>query len=152
MIELFGAASDAVEARRKKLAEELAANQRKKAKLIDPLQWFVSIGDMALTDYEPVFEWEKVEASEKQIKMLENNGIDPTGMNKGQASQIIDRLITRRKAGLATAKQVICLERKGDHDVGMWTFDQANRIITQLAAVGWKPWRMPVPPEEFRWT
>jgi len=151
-IELFGAASDAVEARRKKLAEELAANQRKKAKLIDPLQWFVSIGDMDLADYEPVFGWESDEATEKQVKMLENNGIDPTGIKRGQASQIIDRLINRRAAGLATAKQVMCLERKGYHDVGMWTFDQANRIITQLAAVGWKPWRMPVPPEEFRWT
>lgn len=151
-IDLFDAASDAVEARRRKLAEELAANQRKKAKLIDPLQWFVSIGDMGLADYEPMFDREKEPATERQVKMLENNGIDPTGMCKGQASQIIDRIINRRAAGLATAKQVMCLERKGYKDVGMWTFDQASKIISQLAAVGWKPWRMPVPPEEFSWT
>lgn len=151
-IDLFDAASDAVESRRRKLAEELAANQRKKVKLIDPLQWFVSIGDMDLADYEPVFGWESDEATVKQIKMLESNGIDPTGIKRGQASQIIDRIINRRAAGLATAKQVMCLERKGYKDVGMWSFDQANKIISQLAAVGWKPWRMPVPPEEFSWT
>lgn len=151
-IDLFDAASDAVEARRKKLAEELAANQRKKARLIDPLQWFVSIGDMDLADYEPVFGWESDEATEKQKKMLENNGIDPTGIRRGQASQIIDRIINRRAAGLATAKQVMCLEWKGYKDVGMWSFAQANKIIGQLAAVGWKPWRMPIPPEEFSWT
>lgn len=151
-IDLFDAASDAVEARRRKLAEELAANQRKKVKLIDPLQWFVSIGDMDLADYEPVFGWESDDATAKQVKMLESNGIDPTGIKRGQASQIIDRIINRRSAGLATAKQVMCLERKGYKDVGMWSFDQANKIISQLAAVGWKPWRMPVPPEEFSWT
>ena len=50
-IDLFDAASDAVEARRKKLAEELAAQRHKKSSLIDPLQWFVSIGDMDLADY-----------------------------------------------------------------------------------------------------
>ena len=151
-IDLFDAASDAVEARRRKLAEELAANQWKKAKLIDPLQWFVSIGDMGLADYEPMFDREKEPATERQVKTLENNGIDPTGMCKGQASQIIDRIINRRAAGLATAKQVMCLERKGYKDVGMWTFDQASKIISQLASVGWKPWRMPVPPEKFSWT
>ena len=151
-IDLFDAASDAVEARRRKLAEELAANQWKKARLIDPLQWFISIGDMGLADYEPMFDREKEPATERQVKILENNGIDPTGMCKGQAIQIIDRIINRRAAGLATAKQVMCLERKGYKDVGMWTFAQANKIISQLAAVGWKPWRMPVPPEEFSWT
>lgn len=151
-IDLFGAASDAVEVRRNKLAEELAKNRLKTARLIDPLQWFVSIGDMALTDYEPMFQWEMDNPTEKQIRMLENNGIDPTGIQKGQACQIIDRIINRRQAGLATARQVMCLERRGYRDVGMWTFEQANKKIGELAAVGWKVWRLRVPPEEFRWT
>ena len=150
-IDLFDAATDAVEARRKKLAEELAANQRKKAKLIDPLQWFVSIGDMGLADYEPVFSWEANDPTEKQIKMLEQNGINPTNIRRGQASQIIDRILNRRAAGLATAKQVMCLERFGYRDVGMWTFDQANKKIGELAAVNWQKWRLRIPPEEFAW-
>ena len=150
-IDLFDAASDAVEARRKKLAEELAAQAHKKSKLINPLQWFVSIGDMDLADYEPEFRWEREKPTQKQIAMLENAGINPEGMTKGQCSQIIDRIINRRNAGLATAKQVMCLERFGYKDVGMWPFELAKKKIDQLAAVNWKPYKLLVRPEEFRW-
>ncbi|MBR4162520.1 MAG: DEAD/DEAH box helicase, partial [Solobacterium sp.] len=150
-IDLFGAASDAVEARRKKLAEELAAQAHKKSRLINPLQWFVSIGDMDLADYEPEFRWEMEKATEKQIAMIEKSGIDPTGMTKGQCSQIIDRIINRRNEGLATPKQVMLLERYGYKDVGMWPFALASKKIDQLASVGWKPYKLLVRPEEFVW-
>jgi len=150
-IDLFDAASDAVEARRKRLAEELAAQAHKKSKLIDPLQWFVSIGDMALADYEPEFKWEQENPTAKQKNFLENSGINPEGMSKGQCSQIIDRIINRRNEGLATVKQVMCLERFGYKDVGMWPFELAKRKIDQLAAVGWKPYKLLTRPEEFRW-
>ena len=141
-IDLFDAASDAVEARRNALAEQLAAQRRKKSRLIDPLQYFVSVSDMDLADYEPSFAWESQEATEKQIRTLENFGINPTGICKGQASLIIDRLINRRKQGLATPKQIGCLERFGYQDVGTWTFLQASAKINQLAAVGWKRWKI----------
>ena len=150
-IDLFDAASDAVEARRKKLAEELAAQAHKKSRLIDPLQWFVSIGDMALADYDPEFRWEMEKPTQKQVAMLESAGINPDGMSKGQCSKIIDRIINRRNEGLATAKQVMCLERFGYRDVGMWPFELAKKKIDQLAAVGWKPYKLLVRPEEFRW-
>ena len=150
-IDLFDAASDAVEARRKKLAEELAAQAHKKSRLINPLQWFVSIGDMALADYEPEFRWEMEKPTQKQIAMLENAGINSDGMSKGQCSKIIDRIINRRNEGLATAKQVMCLERFGYRDVGMWPFELAKKKIDQLAAVGWKPYKLLTRPEEFRW-
>lgn len=150
-IDLFDAASDAVEARRRKLAEELAANSHRKTRLIDPLQWFVSIGDMDLADYEPEFRWEMEKPTQKQISMLESAGINPEGMTKGQCSRIIDRIINRRNAGLATAKQVMCLERFGYRDVGMWPFELAKKKIDGLAAVGWKPYKLLVRPEEFRW-
>ena len=150
-IDLFEAASDAVEARRKKLAEELAAKARKKARLINPLQWFVSIGDADLIDYEPEFFWEGLDMTEKQRKFIESSGIDTTGMCRGQASQIITKLINRRSEGLATVKQVACLERFGYKDVGMWPFELARKKIDELAAVGWKPYRLFVKPENFVW-
>ena len=150
-IDLFDAASDAVEARRKKLAEELAAQAHKKAKLINPLQWFVSIGDMDLADYEPEFGWEKESPTAKQASFLESAGINPEGMTKGQCSRIIDRIINRRSLGLATPKQVMCLERFGYKDVGMWPFELAKSKIDALAAVGWRPYKLLVKPEEFRW-
>lgn len=141
-IDLFGAASDAVEARRQKLAEELAAQQRKKSKLIDPLQWFVSINDMELADYEPTFRWESEDATEKQIRLIENYGIGAEGLTKGKASLIIDRITSRRKQGLATPKQVKCLERFGYQDAVMWSFEQATQTINRLAASGWKRWKI----------
>ena len=82
---------------------------------------------------------------------MENSGINPDGMSKGQCSQIIDRLINRRNEGLATVKQVMCLERFGYRDVGMWPFELASQKITQLAAVGWKPYKLLVQPKEFVW-
>lgn len=151
-IDLFGAASDAVEARRKKLVEEIAGQRFKKSKLINPLQWFVSIGGMDLADYEPEFRWEMEAPTAKQIAMIENNGINPEGMTKGQCSRIIDRIINRRSEGLATPKQVMCLEKFGYRDVGMWPFELAKSKIDALAAVNWKPYRLLTRPEEFRWT
>ena len=150
-IDLFEAASDAVEARRRKLAEELAANSRRKARLINPLQWFVSIGDMDLADYEPEFRWETEKPTQKQIETIEKAGINPEGMTKGQCSMIISRLRNRWDAGLATPKQVMCLEKFGYRNVNMWPFELAKEKIDCLAAVGWKPYRLRVRPEEFEW-
>ena len=151
-IDLFDAASDATEARRSKLAEELAAQAKKKSKLLDPLQWFVSIDSMDLADYEPTFAWECQPASDKQIGLIEKFGISAENMSKGQASQIIDRLMNRQKSGLATPKQVHCLERFGYRNVGMWTFHQATARINELADVGWKKYRLKIKPEDFVWT
>lgn len=150
-IDLFGAAPDAVEARRNRLAEELAKQAKKKSKLLDPLQWFVSIDSMDLADYEPTFAWECSPASEKQIRMIEKYGIDTEGLTKGAASMIIDRLMSRQKSGLATPKQVHCLERFGYRNVGMWTFQQATVRINELAAVNWKKYLLKVRPEDFVW-
>ena len=141
-IDLFNACTDAEEARRNTLAESLRAQKRKKARLIDPLQYFVSIDDMTMTDWEPQFAWEVQPASEKQIKMLENFGINADGMGKGYASQIIDRLMTRRKQGMASPKQIRLLERQGYENVGEWTFDRASKKIGQLASVGWQRWKL----------
>lgn len=142
-IDLFGAASDAVEARRRKLAEELARNSKKKARLVDPLQFFVAIGDMSLADYEPTFRWETERATQKQIDMIRRNGIAvEDSLTKGAASMIIDRIITRRDQKLATIKQVMALERQGYENVGSWTFEQASQKISALAAVGWQRWKL----------
>jgi len=141
-IDLFDACTDAEEARRNALAEALRAQKRKKAKLIDPLQYFVSINQIDMEDYEPSFAWEIQPATTKQMQMLENWGINPDGMNKGRASMIIDKLLTRRAQGMATPKQIRLLERQGYDNVGEWTFDRASKKIGQLASVGWQRWRL----------
>lgn len=140
-LELFGAVSDAEEARRNALAEQLAKQKRKKSKLIDPLELFSVLEDVGLADYEPTFKWEEADASEKQVAALERFGIDAAGISKGYACAIMDRLIERSKAGLATPKQIKLLKRHGYEPTG-WSRDEATKKISALAAVGWQRWRL----------
>lgn len=140
-IDLFGAVSDAEEARRTALAEALEKQARKKSKLINPLDLFSILDDIGLADYEPSFKWEEEGASEKQVTVLQKFGIDADGISKGYASQILDRLIGRSKQNLATVKQIKTLQRFG-YDPVDWSFEKASKKLNALAAVGWKRWKL----------
>ena len=140
-IDLFGAITDAEDARRRALAEALAKQKRKKSKLVNPLELFSLLDDIGLADYEPSFKWEEADATEKQIKALQNFGIDADGITKGYACTIMDKLISRSSHGLATVKQVKALKQFGYEPAG-WTFEQASRKLSALAAVGWKRWKL----------
>lgn len=140
-IDLFGAITDAEDARRRALAEALARQRRKKSQLVNPLELFSLINDIGLADYEPTFKWEEADATEKQIRALQNFGIDADGMTKGHACAIMDRLITRADHNLATVKQIKALKKFG-YEPADWTFDQASRKLSALAAVGWKRWKL----------
>ncbi len=140
-IDLLDAVSDAEEARRQALAEQLQKQQGKKSKLVNPLELFSILDDIGLADYEPVFRWEEDEASGKQIAVLNKFGIDADGITKGYANAILDRLIGRSKQNLATVKQVKLLKSFG-YDATNWNFKQASNQITRLANVGWKRWKL----------
>lgn len=140
-IDLFDAITDAEESRRTALAAELARQQQKKSKLVNPLELFSLLDDIGLADYEPTFPWEEGEATEAQIRALNNFGIDAEGITKGYASRIMDKLVKRAMEHKATIKQINALRRHG-YDPIDWTFEQASRKIGQLAAVGWQRWRL----------
>lgn len=140
-IDLFDAVSDAEEQRRSALAEALARQQKKKSKLINPLEVFSLLDDIGLADYEPTFAWEEAEATEKQVKTLASFGIDTDGVNRGFASQILNRMIRRSRENKATVRQIQCL-RKFGYDPIDWSFEQAGKKISALAAVGWKRWKL----------
>ena len=140
-LELFDALTDVEEQRRNALADAIRANAKRKARLVDPLTFFVDVNEQALLDYVPEFPWEQQPATEKQVKLIENAGINTDGMCKGQASKIIDAIFRRRDAGLATAKQMRMLENKGFQNVGLWTFEQASDMMGRLAKNKWRvPW------------
>lgn len=140
-IDLFGAITDAEDARRRALAEALARQKKKKSKLVNPLELFSLIEDIGLADYEPTFKWEEADATDKQVKALQNFGIDADGLTKGHACAIMNRLITRADHNLATVKQIRALKKFG-YEPADWTFDQASRKLSALAAVGWKRWKL----------
>lgn len=140
-IDLLGAEPQAEQdvqtAREEALAAELEKMRHRKAKLVDPLQYALSICDLDLQSYEPVFAWESKEPTDKQIELLERRGINPDGMSAGMASKMIDSLNRRQDEGMATPKQVRMLERKGFIHPGTWTFEQASKMMSILAKNRW---------------
>lgn len=140
-LELFDALTDVEEQRRNALAEAIRANAKRKARLVDPLTFFVDVNEQALLDYVPEFDWELQKPTEKQIKLIEDAGINTDNMCKGQASRIIDAIFRRRDAKLATPKQMRMLQQKGFQNVGLWTFEQASEMMGRLAQNRWRvPW------------
>lgn len=133
------AESDVVAQREEALAKQLAELRSRKRKLVDPLQFEMSIQAEDLSSYVPAFGWECAPPSEKQKQSLEKLGILPDQIdNAGKAAMILDRLAKRREEGLTTPKQIRLLERYGFLRVGEWEFDSAKRLIDRIAANGWR--------------
>lgn len=125
--------------REEALAKKLKEMRTRKRKLVDPLQFEMSIQAEDLANYVPSFGWEMGPASDKQLKALEKYGIFPDEVeNAGKAKLLLDRLDTRRMEGLSTPKQIRLLENKGFKNVGTWQFDEASKVISQIAANGWR--------------
>ena len=130
---------DVLAEREQALARELAEMRRRKRKLVDPLQYAMSIAAEDLANYVPTFAWEMAPPSKKQLEFLERRGIFSESVtNSGMASMLIDRLQRRMQEGLATPKQIRCLERYGFRQVGTWLFDDASSMISRLADNNWR--------------
>ena len=126
------------EALRKQLEEE-QKRAKAKSKLIDPLEFELSIMDEDLTDYVPVWGWEMEAPSARQLETLEKFGLDVEKIdNKGLASKLLDKCISRANAKLATVKQMQQLRKWGFKDVNMWTMTDASKIMAHLAANHWR--------------
>lgn len=130
---------EVIKQREEALAAKLAEQRNRKRKLVDPLQWAVSVNAADLADYAPEFGWEMAPASNRQREQLEKAGICPDEiMNAGMATKLLDRLNARRAAGFATPKQIRCLERFGFQHVGEMPFNEAGKIITRISANAWR--------------
>lgn len=133
------AVRDVLADREEALAKELAEMRKRKRKLVDPLQYALSIAAEDLVGYVPTFAWEMAPPSARQLDFLEKRGIFAESVeNMGKASLLIDRLVRRQEEGLATPKQIRCLERYGFRQVGTWLFEDASKMITRLAANNWR--------------
>ena len=142
------AEKDVVREREEALAEQLKAMRVRKRKLVDPLQFEMSIQAEDLANYTPTFGWELNPMSDGQKKYLESHGIFPDGVESaGKASQLIDRLKKRTELGLTTPKQIRFLESKGFQHVGTWPFEAAKNMIARISFSGWRvpagvdPWK-----------
>ena len=132
------ASSDVVAEREQALAEQLKQMRARKRKLVDPLQFEMSIQAEDLSSYVPAFGWECAPASDKQKEALEKLGIMPDEIdNAGKATMLLDRLHKRQAEGLTTPKQIRFLEGRGFKNVGTWQFEAASNMINRIAACGW---------------
>lgn len=133
------AAEDVVAQREEALAKKLSEMKSRKRKLVDPLQFEMSIQAEDLAGYVPAFGWEMTPPSEAQLKTLERLGIYPDEIdNAGKASKLLNRLDARRKEGLTTPKQIRFLEGRGFKHVGTWDFIAAKNLIDRIAGNGWR--------------
>jgi len=144
------AAEDVVSQREEALAKQLEEMRKRKKKLVDPLQFEMSIQAEDLSGYVPAFGWEMAPPSDKQKQTLEKLGILPDDIdNAGKAAKILDRLDKRRTEGLTTPKQIRFLESRGFQHVGTWQFETAKNLIDRIAGNGW---RIPrdITPQEYK--
>jgi superfamily II DNA or RNA helicase len=133
------AQSDVVAEREEALAKKLAEMKSRKRKLVDPLQFEMSIQAEDLAGYVPAFGWQMAPPSEKQLTSLEKAGIYPNEVdNAGYASLLLDKIANRRAAGLTTPKQIRFLEAKGFSHVGGWSFEAASKMVARISSNGWR--------------
>ncbi len=133
------AAEDCVSEREEALAKRLNEMKHRKRKLVDPLQFEMSIQAEDLANYVPAFGWEMGPPSDKQKTLLEKKGILPDEIEcAGKAAKILDRLEKRMANGLTTPKQIRFLEGRGFAHVGKWEFDHAKRLIDRIAGNRWQ--------------
>lgn len=142
------ASEDVVTQREEALAEQLNEMKHRKRKLVDPLQFEMSIQAEDLTSYVPSFGWETAPATDKQRQALEKLGIFPDEINcAGKAKLLLDELGIRRESGLTTPKQIRFLESRGFRHVGTWQFKSAKNLIDRIAGNGWRVPRNITPTE-----
>lgn len=133
------AESDVIAEREEALALKLAEMKKRKRKLVDPLQFEMSIQAEDLANYTPAFGYEMGPPSDSQVKALEKLGILPDEIdNAGKATKLLERLDKRRDQGLTTPKQIRFLEQRGFQHVGTWQFESARKLIDRIAGNGWR--------------
>lgn len=111
------------------IQRKLKAQRQKPRGLVDPLQYIFSIEAPELNDYQPMFESERQEPSDDIIDSISCYGVKGDAIkSQGLAAAILKRLIARRASGMATPKQIRCLESFGFVHSGssQWSY-QGNR-------------------------
>lgn len=120
----------ATEERRRKLAEQLAAQAQRNMRVVDAIEFAVGLGSPLLLDYEPTMAWEREPVSPKQAAALERMGFGLERVTcKGHANKLLEILFARRDLGLATPKQVKWLVKLGHPDPYAATFAEAGEFL-----------------------
>ncbi len=134
---LADAESETVKKREKALAERLEKMRRRKAGLVDPLQYAYSVQDVNLTNYQPLTDRDAANPTMQQLDALEKLGFGAPA-TFGEAELLIKQHDARRAAGLSTPKQIRFLESKGFRNVAKWTKQQAQKMTQRIIVCNWR--------------
>ena len=137
-VDLLDAQADAQKSREGSLARRLREQLRKKARMLDPIEYALSLHDDDLMEYEPAMPWHFLEVTDKQRASLQRFGFDPNMVTcRGHASAVLDRVFARSRLHLCTPKQAAVLQKYG-YDASGLTLDEAKQLIDTIAANGWR--------------
>lgn len=130
LFELEELESAAREQREAKLREQLAAQAKRQARMVDAMEYCLSLHNVEVADWEPTMAWHSKPLTDKQKELLTNMGIDPeTVKGRGHASAIIDLFISRSRLNLARPKQVHWLRKLGHPSPDTATFEEASEFL-----------------------
>lgn len=114
------------------LEKEAKRHAKKQARVIDPIAWAVSLGDVELAGWEPMSPWDELPPTAGQLDFLAKQRIDVSGIRyRGLANKMITRLLQRLKSGLCSYEQMTFLRQLGiaEKDTIMLTRSAASTLI-----------------------
>lgn len=120
----------AVSNREAALAKEIAAKARKKSRTISLEEVAVALHQPEIADYEPVMKWQAMKPTAKQVALLEKHRIPREAIkSRGHATDLINRIFSRRDQKLASINQVVWLKRMGHPRPEKATFEEATEFL-----------------------
>lgn len=127
--------------REEAVAKRLAEVRARKGRLLEPIL-FGSLCGSTTAEADPILgedlRRERSKATRDQIDALEAIGIRGDLSSFSEAEAILCQIESRKARGLATPKQVRKLDQIGIRNAGSRTRLEANRILSQVAANGWR--------------
>lgn len=121
---------DVVAEREATLRKRLEEKAAKKAKTIEADEFAVLFDCHDAVGFEATMNWELKPVTDKQVAMLQRNGIDlDTVKCRGHAAKLLDVIFKRIDAGLATPKQVLLLKKYNVKDAEKATFEAAKKLL-----------------------
>lgn len=134
-LDLEGLKSEFQAKREAALARELEAKAKKQGRLVDAMEFCLSLGNEELGTYTPEEGWEWAPPTRAQKAELTRLGFDLEAIKTtGFAARVLDVVQIRRQMDLATPKQLRLLKKLRAPGAETMTFKAASE---------WLDWRLP---------
>lgn len=121
--------AEKVKAEREKAMIKRLEHAANKIKTFTPEVISLITGDHQIGAYDPINAWELKEPWPGQIEKLQKWGVDTTGINRGMAHLLIERMVYRFQHNLATLKQLRAMHNIGLEGYQILNINEAKRVL-----------------------